>query len=138
MIQLDNSFLEKVGLGLMPEEQKVEFLQHLHEQLQTRVGIQLADGLSNEQLDEFEKIIDGDKDEIRHWVTVNEPNYLQDPLFQRMHKESGIAANDPRLVAEYTATKWLEKNRPNYKQVVESIVKELEQEISDNREAFLS
>ena len=38
-------------------------------------------------------------------------------------------ADDPRLVAEYTATKWLEVNRPDYRDVVAAVLEELANEL---------
>ena len=58
MYKFDDNFLESVGLGSMPAEQKEAFLQYAQDQLETRVGEKMSEGLSDAQLDEFEKIID--------------------------------------------------------------------------------
>ena len=44
MFQLDDKFLEEVGLGSLPADQKQAFLAHLREQLELRVGTQLSEG----------------------------------------------------------------------------------------------
>ena len=54
MFQLDDKFLEEVGLGSLPDDQKKLFLDHFREQLELRVGLQLSEGLSEMQLAEFE------------------------------------------------------------------------------------
>ena len=54
MFQLDDKFLEEVGLGSLPDDQKKLFLDHFREQLELRVGLQLSEGLSDMQLAEFE------------------------------------------------------------------------------------
>jgi hypothetical protein len=46
--------------------------------------------------------------------------------------------NDPGLRAEYAATKWLEVNRPDYRQVVAEVLDELKKEIIGNRDKILS
>ncbi len=40
-------------------------------------------------------------------------------------------------MAEFTATKWLEVNRPDYRQVVAEVLDELKKEIIANRDAIL-
>ena len=61
MFQLDDKFLADIGLNDLPDEQKQAFLQHIYEELELRVGTRLSDGLSDQQLEEFEKIIDRDQ-----------------------------------------------------------------------------
>lgn len=51
MFQLDDQFLQDVGLGGLPPEQKQEFLNYFREQLELRVGTRLSQGLTDEQLD---------------------------------------------------------------------------------------
>ena len=53
MFQLDDKFLEEVGLGSLPDDQKKLFLDHFREQLELRVGLQLSEGLSEMHLAEF-------------------------------------------------------------------------------------
>src|SRR5690349_157218 len=111
MFRLDDQFLKDIGLDGLPEEQKQPFLQHIYSELELRVGTRLSDGLSDAQLEEFEKIIDRDEVKINEWLSVNAPNYLEDQNFQRLQQATKLEANDPRLVSEFTATKWLEVNR---------------------------
>jgi Protein of unknown function (DUF5663) len=99
MFNLDDDFLQSLGLGGLPDDQKQAFLQHLYEELELRVGTQLSEGMSDAQLAEFEKLIDG---------------------------------ND-----EAGALKWLETNRPNYKDVVAQELEKLKQEITSNRDKIL-
>ena len=53
MFQLDDKFLQDVGLGDLPEDQKAAFLQHIYEELELRVGTKLSEGLNEQQLGEF-------------------------------------------------------------------------------------
>lgn len=137
MHQLDNSFLDDIGLGAMPEEQKAPFLQHVYEQLEYRVGMRLSEGLTDAQLEEFEGIIDRSENAVNSWIQFNVPNYTQDPLYQKLQSGLGLPVGDQNLAAEYAATKWLEVNRTDYREVVASTLNELKQEISQNRDAIL-
>ena len=78
MFQLDDTFLQGLGLGDMPQDQKEAFLQHLYEELELRVGTRLSEGMSKEQLKAFEALIDSDDEEgAMQWLQTNRPNYRE-------------------------------------------------------------
>lgn len=137
MFQLDDKFLSDIGLGTLPDDQKRAFLQHIYEELELRVGTRLSEGLSDQQLEEFEKIIDRDQGVIEGWLAAHVQDYANDEVFQRMQQALKLDPSDPVLKAEYVATKWLEVNRPDYRDVVKSVLEELKNEIMANREAIL-
>ncbi len=137
MFQLDDKFLADIGLNDLPDDQKQAFLQHIYEELELRVGTRLSDGLSEQQLEQFEKIIDRDQPTIDAWIAQHAPDYLSDEVFARMQESAKLEATDPNLKAEYVATKWLEVNRPDYRQVVAQVLDELKREIIANRDTIL-
>lgn len=137
MFRLDDQFLKDIGLDGLPDEQKQPFLQHIYSELELRVGTRLSDGLSDAQLEEFEQIIDRKQDKIMEWLSQHAPNYSQDEAFTKLQQAANLPADDTRLIAEYTATKWLEVNRPDYRDVVAAVLNELKQEIISNRDAIL-
>lgn len=137
MFQLDDKFLADIGLNDLPDEQKQAFLQHIYEELELRVGTRLSDGLSDQQLEEFEKIIDRDQATIESWLGAHVQDHANDPVFQRMQQALNLDPADPNLKSEYVATKWLEVNRPDYRDVVKVVLDELKGEIIANREAIL-
>lgn len=138
MFQLDDKFLQDLGLDQLPEEQRQAFLQHIYNELELRVGTELSDGMSDAQLEEFEAIIDKNEEVIGNWITQYAPNYYQDVAFNRLQQATGLDVNDPALRDEFVATKWLEVNRPDYRDVVARVLEALKQEIMGNREAILS
>jgi len=138
MFQLDDQFLEDIGLNALPEEQRKPFLQHVYDQLEYRVGISLSEGMSDEQLLEFEKIIDRDQEVISAWIAQYAPNFQSEEVFMKLQQASGLSSGSPELQAEYAATKWLEVNRPDYRDVVARTLDGLKQEIVQNRDTILS
>jgi len=62
MIKIDQSLLQEIGLGALPEADKHPLLNHIYETLEMRVGMRLADQMSNQQLDEFEQYFDAKDD----------------------------------------------------------------------------
>ena len=137
MFQLDDQFLADIGLNELPDDQKQAFLQHIYEELELRVGTKLSDGLSDEQLEQFEKIIDRDQPSVDAWLAQYVPSYQTDEVFVRMQQATKLEANDPGLKSEFVATKWLEVNRPDYRDVVKQVLGELKSEIVNNRDAIL-
>jgi hypothetical protein len=137
MFQLDDKFLEEIGLNSLPEEQKKPFLQHIYDELELRVGTKLSDGMSDEQLSEFESIIDRKEDVIVEWLEKHAAEYHNDGVFLQLQTATGLDVNDPNLRAEYAATKWLEVNRPDYKDVVVQVLENLKQEVIASRSSIL-
>lgn len=78
MFKLDDQFLQDLGLGSLPAEEKNKMLAHIYETLEMRVGMKLAEQMTDAQLDEFEAFIDR-KDEAGalKWLETNFPNYKQ-------------------------------------------------------------
>lgn len=76
MFQLDNNFLESVGLGGMPDDQKQPFLEYLYEQLEINVGSRLSEGMTDEQLTEFQRIAESRDDQgAVAWLESHRPDY---------------------------------------------------------------
>lgn len=100
MFKLDNNLLVELGLGSLPPQEKNMMLRHIYETLEIRVGMKLAQQMSNDQLDEFEQL---------------------------MPKQSDT--EEERAQKEASALKWLESNFPNYKQVVADELEKLKSEV---------
>jgi hypothetical protein len=137
MFQLDDKFLQDLGLDQLPEDQKQAFLEHIYSQLELRVGTRLSDGLSDAQLGEFESFVDRDDEKVRSWVSAYAPAYATDPAYTQLRDRAPAGTDLSTILAEYASLKWLGINRPDYKQVVAAVLDELKREIMNNREAIL-
>ena len=94
-IKLDHNLLAELGLGGLPEEEKRALLSHIYETLEMRVGMRLADQMSNEQLDEFEKYFEAKDDAgAFSWLETNFPNYKQivEEEYNKLKQEVGLSA----------------------------------------------
>ena len=138
MFQLNDEFLKELGLDQLPEDQRKPFLDHIYSELELRVGERLSQGMSDAQLDEFANIIDKVPGAVDGFLAAHAPNYTQEPMYTRLIQATGAAADDPRLRDEFAATKWLEVNRPDYRDVVAAVLAELKTEIVASRDAILS
>ena len=95
-MQFDENFLKEMGLSSMPEDKKPDFLNYLQEELEVRIGRRIAEGLSEEKLQEFDAIIDAT-----------------------------------------AVSGWLEKNRPDYREIVNRTIEEMKTAIRENHDALL-
>lgn len=138
MFQLDDNFLQDVGLGELPANQKKEFLNHIYMELERRVGETLSEGLNEQQLSEFEAFIDREEDKVTAWFTKNLSEYEQLEDFQKIKASAPQDVAGLDVLCEYGSLKWLELNRPNYKQIVADEMDKLKQEVIDNRDTILS
>jgi len=135
MYKFDDNFLESVGLGSMPAEQKEAFLQYAQDQLEVRIGEKMSEGLSDEQLDEFEKIIDNDQATLDKWI-AGASDYKNDAIYQKLAENIGGSEED--VLGDYVTAKWLNQNCPQYQQIIQESVDALRAEISANKDALLA
>lgn len=107
MLKLDNTLLEEIGLGNLPDAQKRQMLQHIYDTLELRVGTHLANQMTDKQLEEFEKFIDagGDANQAQalQWLEANLPNYKQvvQDTFEALKAE--VKQMAPQLLAAAAA-----------------------------------
>jgi hypothetical protein len=74
----DNQIISDLGLTGLSEDQQMAMLATVYSTLNSRVGIKIADNLTEEQLDQFQKISEtGDDAKAQEWLEANVPNYTQ-------------------------------------------------------------
>ena len=95
-MEVNDKFLREVGLSAMPEEQKKAFLAYAQEELEVRVGEEIAAGMTEEKMREFEAAQTDEETE-----------------------------------------KWLNENKPNYKEIVVKTIEDFKVEIAKNRDKIL-
>ena len=133
MYKFDDTFLEAVGLGALPEDQKAAFLENAQDQFEVRVGEKMNAQMTDDQVAEFEKIIDNDEETINRWLS-NLGDYRSDEIYQRI---ASRVEDESDRVNNYVSAKWLDQNCPNYRQIIEQTLEELKQEIIANKAAIL-
>lgn len=100
MFKLDDNLLQELGLGTLAPEDKRAMLGHIYETLEMRVGMTLAQQMTNEQLDEFEAFIDSnDEAGALKWLETNFPNYKQVVADELEKLKSEIKSQAPQIVA---------------------------------------
>ena len=97
MALIDERFMAEVGLEEMPAAEKQAFMEQATEELEVRVGQQISQNLTSEQLQEFEQI-----------------------------------QGTPAVAA------WLDRNAPNFREVVMSVFTSFKQEVMAQRQQILA
>lgn len=137
-IQLNNDFLAQIGLADLPQDDKRKMLQHIYETLEKRVGMRLARQMSEHQLDEFEKFVDGDKTFATEYLTKLGGDWQKDPVYiAQRSKAEGQGKPAEVAISEFAALKWLGINFPNHKQAIEEELDKLKSEIKAQAPAIL-
>jgi predicted RNA-binding Zn ribbon-like protein len=100
MFKLDDNLLKELGLGSLPPDDKNKMLGHIYETLEMRVGMKLAEQMTNEQLDEFEGFIDrSDEAGALKWLETNFPDYKKVVADELEKLKAEIKASAPQILA---------------------------------------
>ncbi|MBQ9017168.1 hypothetical protein IJ103_02935, partial [Candidatus Saccharibacteria bacterium] len=112
-----------------PEERKKTFIEQTKAEFELRVGEAISKGLSEEQVKEFAALSEGDQKAIRKVVFEMDSDFRDDPVYKTLLKQSGKESGDWAVLGEYLSVRWIQKNRPDYRAVVEKVFRELKEEI---------
>lgn len=100
MFKLDDNLLIELGLGNLPPAEKNKMLGHIYETLEMRVGMTLAQQMTDEQLNEFEGFIDSnDEAGALKWLETNFPNYKQVVADELEGLKAEIKTAAPQIMA---------------------------------------
>ncbi len=136
MIKIDEKFLDEVGLSSMPAEQKADFIAQTQEELENRVGEKMSEGMTVDQLREFDGIMNNDRNTMIR-VLSQIGDYRKDVLYQRLLERHGVTEGNLEILGEYLSVKWIQINRPDYADITANVAAELKQEIIEARPAIL-
>lgn len=102
-LKLDNNLLIEIGLGALPDEEKKSMLAHIYDTLETRVGMRLAEQMSDAQMQEFDQVANDEAQALK-WLETTFPSY-KDVVAEEFEKlKSEIAQVAPQIVAESQAS----------------------------------
>lgn len=136
MIKIDEKFLDEVGLSSMPENQKADFIAQTQEELENRVGERMSEGMTVDQLREFDGIMNNDRNTMIR-VLSQIGDYRQDVLYQKLLQRHGVSEGTLEILGEYLSVKWIQINRPDYATITANVASELKNEIIEARPAIL-
>lgn len=133
MIRVDENFLRETGLGDLDEMQRAAFIEEAQRLLENRIGEKLSEGLSLEQLEEFDGIMKKDKN-VMIKALAKLGDYRIDEVYQNLLKRYGVTEGTVDILSEYLSVKWIQTNRPNYAEFSRQVFEELKQEVRTSSE----
>ncbi len=138
MPQLDDQFLQDVGLGVLPIEERQGMIAQMKKTLETNVGMEIYKNLQEYQLQEFEgfmplndengQVITSEETanaNARRWLDANVPGWAQ-------NQQLAPYLTDPARVRDFAAMNWLQRNFPAYRNVVSAELNKLMAEVRNN------
>ena len=134
MFQFNDEFLKTVGLEELPEDQKQDFLDYAQEQFETRIGEAMMSRLTPAQQEEFDKISTDDPATIKS-VLDRYADYENDFTYRRLIKNG---TDEQTAKNDFAVVKWLDENFPNYSEVINDILMDLQKEIYEQKEKILN
>ena len=137
MFKFDNRFLDSVGLADLPDSQREAFLQYAQDQLEIRIGESMSESLNDDQLSEFERIIDNDPATLQGLLD-SYGDYQNDEIYQTLKRNTGAQDGDNSLLSDFVTAKWLNQNCPQYQQIIKDSLADLQDEIREQKDAILA
>ena len=111
-------------------------MEYAQDQFETRIGEKMSEGLNETQLEEFGKIADNDPETIQR--LLNEAgDYKNSSIYQAL-LNNGMEDGGADTLNNFVTATWLNKNCPNYVQILENVLEELENEIRSQKDMILA
>ena len=137
MIKIDEKFLEEVGLSTLAETKKADFIAKTQEELENRVGEKMSEGMTVDQLREFEGIMNNDRNTMIR-VLSQIGDYREDDLYRKLLKKHGVTEGTLEILGGFLSVKWIQLNRPDYATITKNVADELKREIIEASAMILS
>lgn len=137
MAKIGNAFLEEVGLDGLMGEKRQAFIQHTEQELELRIGQRMSSDLSEEQMQDFEGIMNNDSAVMEKYI-ARIGDYQNDDIYRRLLRFRGANEETPEILNEYLSIKWIQINRPDYREIVKMVLETLKAEIRANAGQILA
>jgi hypothetical protein len=135
MFNLDEQYLRDLGIMDLPEDMRGSIVEGLEKQIQDRVSLKMAQGLTDEQLEEFADINEGDSEKAREYLMKVAPQFEAEATYVQAKESGGVSMDD--LNKQFAQMKWLEFNVPNYSEIILETLNEVKEEILAQRAQVL-
>ena len=130
-LRLDRAMIEEVGLASMSVFEQNLFLRYCYHVLELRVGMVIAHGLLPSQLEEFERLIDGDISFAEAVLDFFREGWRTSSDFEadldRALENEGLSIRE--ALCQAAALAWLEDARPDFREVVRAEFNDLKEDI---------
>lgn len=120
----DEQIIEQLGINNLPSDEKEAVIN----EAQLRIGEAVSEQLTDDQLNEYQAIIDGNNDVIAAWLEKNIPDYKNEAVYQSFEEgvESDPERNDPAKL--FASIAWVQITVPHIQDVVAKALDAFKQE----------
>jgi hypothetical protein len=120
----DDQIIEQLGIAALPADERENIL----EEARTCIGEAISEQLSEQQVNEYEAIINDDRSVIDAWLQTNVPDYKNAAVYQSFAEgfEEDPEHNNPEKLFANLA--WLQLNVPNIQELVSKGLETFKQE----------
>ena len=108
--------VKQLGIEELSPDEQTDII----ERYEARIGEVLEEGLSEEQIHEYQAIIDGRQEVIDAWLRENDADYRDSALYKALDDEESEVPADK----VYASIAWIRHNCSNYETVVEQVTNE--------------
>jgi hypothetical protein len=122
----EDQLIEQLGIGNLPKERQTEIL----EELNYKIGQAITADYSEQQINEYEAIINDDHNVIDAWLAEHVPDYKESPVYQEL--ASGYD-DDPEHINPakvFASMAWTQVNSPNAQEVVAKVLEDFKNELA--------
>jgi Predicted metal-binding protein related to the C-terminal domain of SecA len=97
------------------------------EEIEIKVGERISQLLTPDEMDEFEKLLDGENDIIEDIIRKEYPtgNYSDDPIVEQFVEAHGMQPEGIEVKVQLASKIWLAEHCPGYSDIVKAIVNEM-------------
>ena len=124
----NEELVKELGIESLSEQEQQRAL----DELSLQVGQALMGGMGEDQVAEYEAIINGNQDVITSWLETNDPRYKESIAYVQLAE--GFDDDPDKVPADkmYASVAWLKKNNPDLDEKVAAIKAKLKAEFASS------
>lgn len=120
--------IKRLGIESLSADEQEEIIDTLNE----RIGASISMSLTEQQINEYQAIIDGRQVVIDAWLDQNLPNYKDTEVYKEV--QAGFESDPEKVPGDKVVASiaWVEKNVPNKESIVAKAIEDFSRELSDS------
>jgi hypothetical protein len=122
----EHQLIEQLGIASLPQERQTEIL----DELNFKIGQAIAAGYSEQQANEYEAIVNDDKDVIDAWLSQNIPDYKNSPVYKELANDYDEDPEHINPAKVFASLAWTQVNSPNAQETVAQVIDDFKKELT--------
>ncbi len=122
----EDQLIEQLGIGSLPQERQAEIL----EELNFKIGQAISADYTEQQINEYEAIVNDEHDVIDAWLAQYVPDYKESPVYKEI---AASYDDDPEHINPakvFASLAWSQLNSPNAKEIVDQTIEDFKKELA--------